>query len=121
MFRRVVMSLVLALSLVWVPLASSAATSRIRAAERDGQSVWSPTSRTINKGDRIVWSNPTSRNHTVTSWSSNWSKNSAIAPGESTGKKFRRRGVFKFRCTTPGHSAIQDGRCVGMCGKVTVR
>lgn len=121
MLRRVVVCSVLALSLVWVPLASTAATSRIRAAERDGQSVWSPTSRTISKGDRIVWRNPTSRDHTVTAWSSNWRKNTSIAPGESTRKRFRRRGVFKFRCTTPGHSAIQDGRCIGMCGKVTVR
>ena len=121
MLRRVVISLVMALSLVWVPLASTAATSRIQAAVRDGQSVWSPTSRTINRGDRIVWSNPTSRTHTVTSWSNNWSKNSSIAPGTTTAKRFRSRGVFKFRCTTPGHSAIQDGRCVGMCGKVTVR
>ena len=121
--RAVLVSLVVvAFSLSWWSMPSGADTARIRAAgsEQDGWR-WRPVERTIGKGDRIVWTNPTSRTHTVTAYGGNWTKNTSISPGERTGKKFRRRGTFRFRCVVEGHSALDGGRCVGMCGKVVVR
>ena len=110
----------LLLSVLAVP--SVGDTSRIRAAgsEADGWR-WRPVERIISRGDRIVWTNPTSRTHTVTAYGGNWSKNTAISPGERTSARFRRSGTFRFRCVTQGHSAISNGRCVGMCGRVVVR
>lgn len=110
----------LLLSLLAVPSAGD--TSRIRAAGSDEDGYrWRPNDRTISRGDRIVWSNPTSRTHTVTAYGRNWSKNTSISPGERTRKRFRKRGTFKFRCVTQGHSVLDNGRCRGMCGKVVVR
>ena len=121
--RAALLSLVVvAVSLSWLAVPSGADTVRFRAAgsEQDGWR-WRPDVRTIGKGDRAVWTNPTSKTHTVTSYGGNWSKNTAISSGERTGKKFRRRGTFRFRCVVEGHSALENGRCVGMCGKVVVR
>lgn len=112
----------LALSLSWMAAPSIADTSRIKAAGSDSSGWrWDPTSRTISLHDRIVWKNPTGKRHTVTAYGGNWSKDTRIDPGERTGKRFHAKGTYKFRCTTRGHSALNDGRCVGMCGKVVVR
>ena len=113
-------SVALVLSVLAVPSAGD--TSRIRAAgsEQDGWK-WRPVERVIGTGDRIVWKNPTSKTHTVTAYGGNWRKNTPISPGERTAKRFRRRGTFRFRCKTEGHSALNNGRCVGMCGRVVVR
>lgn len=67
-----------------------------------------------------MWKNPTSCSHTVTAYKGRWNKNTSLAPGESTRKRFRRAGRYKFRCLTPGHSVLQDGVCTGMCGRVRV-
>ncbi len=110
----------LLLSVLVVPSAGD--TSRIRAAGSEDEGWrWRPSDRRISRGDRVVWSNPTSRTHTVTAYGGNWNKNTSISSGERTGKRFRRRGTFRFRCVTEGHSALDNGRCVGMCGKVVVR
>ena len=114
--------LVVAVSLVWLIPHSGAATSRIKAAGSASSGFrWDPASKTVNKGDTVVWTNPTGKNHTVTAYGGNWSKNTQIAPGQQTSRRFTSRGTFKFRCLVRGHSAISDGRCVGMCGKVVVR
>ena len=113
---------ILGVSLVWLLPHSVAGTSRIKAAGSQSDGFrWNPDSRTIGKGDTIVWSNPTGKNHTVSAYGGNWSKNTQIGPGEKTSQKFQKRGTFKFRCLVRGHSTISDGRCVGMCGKVVVR
>jgi plastocyanin len=96
-------------------------TSRFRAVGCTEDPHWEPTKRAITKGDRIVWKNPTSCNHTVTAYSGRWSKNTTLRPGDSTRKRFRRTGLYKFRCMTVGHSAVEDGVCNGMCGRVRVR
>ena len=114
--------LVVAVSLVWLVPHSAADTARIRAAGSSSDGFrWDPSSRTVSKGDTVVWTNPTGKNHTVTAYGGNWSKNTKISPGEKTSRRFTSRGTFKFRCLVRGHSAISDGRCVGMCGKVVVR
>ena len=107
--------------LVLIPASSLADTKRFRAAGQPGSFRWEPTVRRIFKRDRIVWRNPTGVSHTVTAYRGRWSKNTTIGPGERTAKRFRRVGRYKFRCTIPGHSSLQDGRCSGMCGTVRVR
>jgi plastocyanin len=109
------------LMIVLVP-ASGADTSRFRASGDCRENPhWDPTVRRISKGDRIVWKNPTSCDHTVNAYGGGWSKSTVLSPGESTRKRFRSAGTFKFRCMTPGHSALDGGVCQGMCGKVRVR
>ena len=119
--RGWIASALVGLSLVWLVPQSAAETSRIRAAgsQQEGWR-WRPDVRHLSRGDRVVWTNPTGRTHTVTAYGGNWNKNSRIAPGERTRARFRRTGTYKFRCMTEGHSALNNGRCVGMCGKVRV-
>lgn len=81
---------------------------------------WEPVQRSISRGDRIVWTNPTGCDHTVTAYSGRWNKSTALSPGERTAKRFRRSGVYRFRCLTRGHSVLEDGVCRGMCGRVSV-
>jgi plastocyanin len=112
--------------LILTPVSSLADTKRFRAAGQPGSFRWEPTVRRIFKRDRIVWKNPTGTSHTVTAYRGRWSKNTLIRPGERTAKRFRRAGVYKFRCTinagTPAaHSTLQNGQCSGMCGRVRVR
>ncbi len=95
-------------------------TSRFRARGCTENPHWEPTKRRIMKGDRIVWKNPTSCDHTVTAYSGRWNKNTGLAPGDSTRKRFRRAGLYKFRCLTTGHSVLDNGVCTGMCGRVRV-
>ena len=124
MTKRISIALVavLSISLLWLTPGSMAARSRIKAAGSQSDGFrWDPASRSIGKGDRIVWTNPTGKNHTVTAYGGNWSKSTQISPGEKTRKRFRKRGTFRFRCLVSGHSTINDGRCVGMCGQVVVR
>lgn len=110
-----------ALLVVLVAPTSLGDTRRFRAAGCTESPRWEPLKRRISKGDRIVWKNPTNCDHTVTAYSGRWSKSTALAPGEKTAKKFRRRGLYKFRCLTRGHSVLEDGVCTGMCGRVRVR
>jgi plastocyanin len=112
--------------LILVPASSLADTRRFRAAGQPGSFRWDPTIRRIDRRDRIVWTNPTGTSHTVTAYGRRWNKNTLLSPGEKTAKRFRRAGVYKFRCTinagTPAaHSTLQNGQCSGMCGKVRVR
>jgi plastocyanin len=107
--------------LILIPAISLADTRRFRAAGQPGSFRWAPTIRRIAKRDRIVWKNPTGTSHTVTAYGGRWSKNTLLSPGERTARRFRRAGLYKFRCTIVGHSSLQDGRCSGMCGRVRVR
>ncbi|HJR44462.1 MAG TPA: hypothetical protein VJ927_02555 [Actinomycetota bacterium] len=101
--------------------ASLGDTSRIRASGSCTEDPhWEPSRRTIVRGDRIVWRNPTSCDHTVTAYGGGWSKSTGLPPGGSTAKRFRRTGTFKFRCLTRGHSVLENGVCNGMCGRVRV-
>lgn len=121
MIPRSLVVVAFVVGLVSVPMASSADTARFRAVEQDGQSLWKPASRTIAKGDRIVWVNPTDRTHTVTAYSGPWAKDSSVPSGDRTAKRFRKAGRYKFRCMVKGHSALSGGNCQGMCGTVVVR
>lgn len=95
-------------------------TRRFKAAGCTENPHWEPMKRRISKGDRIVWKNPASCDHTVTAYSGRWSKSTALPPGDKTAKRFRRTGIYKFRCLTRGHSVLENGVCTGMCGRVRV-
>jgi plastocyanin len=108
----------LALALLLTPTAAIGERFRIKATTND---TWDPDFRHIHKGDRIVWKNPADMGyqHDVKSYGGNWHKDRVVLdPGESTSKKFRHRGFFKFRCTI--HSSLNNGKCDGMCGAVHV-
>lgn len=117
MRSRIVVMALAVVSLVAFAGPSTADTFRIRAtSDRE----WSKPFKHINKGDRIVWKNPTSGTHTVTAYAGRWNKNATISPGEKTSFKFRRNGSYKYRCTQPGHSSLVNGECNGMCGEIHV-
>ncbi|HEX2196444.1 MAG TPA: plastocyanin/azurin family copper-binding protein [Actinomycetota bacterium] len=115
--RRLAVPVVAAGAVVALAAPSLGDTSRIKAVKRDGRFVWNKDFVTINKGDKVVWKNPTNVNHTVTFYDGA-SKNTTIGPDERTSKKFRKRGAFLYRCTL--HSTMNDGNCNGMCGHVHV-
>ena len=118
----IAMVLVLGASLMWVMPPSGAATARVKAAGSSSDGFrWDPSTRSINRGDTIVWTNPTGKNHTVSAYGGNWSKSDTIEPGERTNKRFRKRGTFRYRCLVRGHSTLDNGRCVGMCGRIVVQ
>lgn len=83
----------------------------------DGE--WRPDSRLIDVGDKIVWSNPTSKKHNVVAYRGPWDKNTMLDPGETTSKRFSEAAVYKYRCSL--HSTKAPGSpCRGMCGKIVV-
>ncbi|MDQ3954213.1 MAG: plastocyanin/azurin family copper-binding protein [Actinomycetota bacterium] len=80
---------------------------------------WRPDSRVIDVGDKIVWSNPTSKKHNVVAYRGPWDKNTMLEPGETTRKRFKEPAVYKYRCSL--HSTKAPGSpCRGMCGKIVV-
>ena len=116
---KVVLAVVLAVGTVLVvPGTSVGETSRIKAAGAPGSFHWKPKSRTIDKGERVVWKNPTAARHSVTAYGNGWSKDTTIDTGAKTGFKFRNSGTFLFRCKF--HSTLDKGECSGMCGSVHV-
>jgi plastocyanin len=78
---------------------------------------FSPKAVSVGKGTRVVWKSAC-KSHTVTAYSSNWSKNVTLSQGQTTARTFKVKGVFKYRCKF--HSTLSGGVCSGMCGKVTV-
>ena len=81
---------------------------------------WSPDFQHVVPGTRVVWVNPErlDRTHHLRAYGRGWTKDEVLSPGERTGKRFRREGVYKYRCSR--HSHLQDGQCHGMCGVVHV-
>ncbi len=118
--RRILVA-VLALVLVFVAAPAPADTFRVKArGDAPGNFRWRPAFQHINKGDRIVWKNPTSTSHTVTAYGDNWSKNTTIGSGDKASKRFRQKGTYRYRCTRVGHSSLSGGECEGMCGTIHV-
>lgn len=99
------------------PSSVSAARYRIRAIEGD---EWSPSFKHILPGGRIIviWKNPTNDLHDVKSYGRNWDFYRQLPAGESVSKRFRRKGVYKYRCRV--HSTMTDGQCEGMCGVIHI-
>lgn len=119
--RRIATTALAITALLAFPGTSAGDTFRVKAAGDSPTTFkWMPDFRHITKGNRVRWTNPTGATHRVIAYSNNWSKNTAIAPGERTAKVFRRAGKYLYRCTRPGHSTLTNGDCKGMCGEVHV-
>ena len=86
-------------------------------------SSWNPGTLRIPKGKRVVWKNPitsvSGNTHNVRSIGQNWNfPKTTLQPGESTRKRFKRSGTFRYRCTL--HSRRVAGKWTGMIGKIKV-
>lgn len=103
---KLIVAVVAAMLVVGVASVALAA-STIKATDNK---TWSPQTKTVSKGTKVVWKNNTGRLHNVVSTSSNWSKSSSLPSGGSTSHTFKKSGTYKYRCTL--HS--------GMTGKVVV-
>lgn len=99
-----------------VPSSSLGAGHRIKATNND---TFNPVIKRVERGTRVVWTNPSDDLHTVTAYGGNWSKDTTLPPDQRTAKRFGRRGTYKYVCTEHGHVA-NNGDCHGMCGKVRV-
>lgn len=115
--KRLAVSVAAAVAVIGFAAPSLGDTTRIRAVKKDGKWVWNKDFVTINKGDKVVWKNPTDVNHTVTFYEGA-TKNTTINPGERTSKKFTTKGPKYYRCTI--HSTLNGEDCNGMCGHVHV-
>lgn len=115
--KRLGVGVVAAVAVVGLAAPSLGDTTRIKAVKRDGKHVWNKDFVTIDKGDKVVWKNPSDVNHTVTFYEGA-TKDTTIAPGKRTSKKFTTRGPKYYRCKI--HSTLSDGECNGMCGHVHV-
>jgi len=115
--KRLAVTAGAAMAVVALAAPSLGDTTRIKAVKQDGKYVWNKDFVSINKGDKVVWKNPTSVNHTVTFYEGA-TKNTTIGEGERTSKKFKTKGPKYYRCTL--HSQLNDGECTGMCGHVHV-
>ena len=91
------------------------AASRVRAT---GNRSWSPRTKSVAQGTKVVWKNSSGESHNVVSYRGGWSKSSSLPNGSKTSYKFTNSGKYSYRCTI--HSRLDDGKCEGMCGKVKV-
>jgi plastocyanin len=112
--KRVALALSAVAMLILVPATSAQALVRVSAT---ASHTFEPRRVHVTRGTRVVWKS-LSGTHTVTAYSSNWSKNTTINTGQTTSFRFRRRGVFLYRCLI--HSTLVNGVCSGMCGRVRV-
>jgi plastocyanin len=114
--RLLALTMAAALLVAFAPQPASAAVV-IKGVSTTSGFRWKPHAVSVAKGTKVVWKAVTGT-HTVTAWKGPWSKNTTIAQGTSTSFTFKTTGVYKFRCLF--HSALVNGVCSGMCGKVTV-
>jgi plastocyanin len=111
-----VLLLAMIVSVVALPAPSLGGAVRVKAT---ADKTWNPAFKSVPKGTKVIWKNPTGTKHTVTSYSSNWSKDTTIKAGERTSKIFRSKGAFYYRCKI--HSSLDaEGTCAGMCGHIHV-
>jgi plastocyanin len=106
--------LVVVALLVLVPATSAQALVRVNATATH---TFQPRKIHVARGSRVVWKS-LSGTHTVTAYSSNWSKNTTINTGQTTSFRFRHKGVFLYRCLI--HSTLVNGVCSGMCARIRV-
>ncbi len=61
--------------------------------------VFSPSALTINKGDKVTWTNMDSVMHTVTSDSGSELDSELLSKGESYSHTFDSKGTFEYNCS----------------------
>jgi plastocyanin len=112
--KRFAMLAIAVVPLTLIPSVSHGETSRVKAT---GSRTWSPDYRHVLPGSKIVWRNPSSTTHTLTSYGAGWDKDVRLTPDTRTSKTFR-KGTYKYRCKI--HSTLSNGDCNGMCGVIHV-
>ncbi len=116
--RKLGVGLAAAIAVAGLAAPSLGDTTRIKAVKKNGDWVWSKDFVSINKGDKVVWRNPSDGAHNVTAYGGNWSKSTVLAPGDTTSKRFRKKGTYKYYCSF--HGSVENGQCSGMCGRIRV-
>jgi plastocyanin len=112
--KRAALALSAVAVLTLVPATSAQALVRVNATAAH---TFQPNRLHVARGARVVWKS-LSGTHTVTAYSSNWSKNTTINTGQTTSFRFRHKGVFLYRCLI--HSTLVNGVCSGMCARIRV-
>jgi plastocyanin len=117
--RSALVALIAAASIALGAGASSGAPVTIKA---NFLQRWDPPSKTVAKGTKVVWKNPTLEQHPIRAYGGNWSFKAGLGPNDSIARRFKQTGTFKFRCKIHGSTQRVDGKlvCTGMCGKVKV-
>lgn len=69
-------------------------------------SQFQPRNIHVDAGTTVTWTNDDSFDHTVTSASDNWSKDTNVAGGEQTTHTFEESGVYDVYCTIHGSSDL---------------
>ncbi len=122
--KRLAASL-LALPLAFVFSVASAhdATHRVAAAGGPLGPTWrwDPAQLEIVKGDKVVWTNPSSTTHHVVPYEGPWDKTLHVEAGKTVTMRFKKPGTYRYRCDIPTHSEMIGGQCVGQCGTITVK
>ena len=78
-------------------------------------SQFDPRNIHVDTGTTVTWTNDDNFEHTVTSASDNWDKDSSVAGGEETTFTFEESGVYDVYCSNHGGSDLS-----GMSMKVGV-
>jgi plastocyanin len=115
--RLVIAAAVAALALGQALPAQASVLVKAKGLACSSSNHFEPKSVSVGKGTTVVWKSACNK-HSVTAYGGNWSKDATIAKGQTTSKKFKSKGTFKYRCKF--HSSLVGGTCSGMCGKVTV-
>lgn len=82
---------------------------------------WDPAELSIAAGDKVMWMNPTSAPHRVVPYEGPWDTEMDLPAGEGKATfRFKKPGVYRYRCDIPTHSVLAGAECIGMCGTITV-
>ena len=77
-------------------LAPAAGATTVNASVTIRESGYSPATVTIRPGERVIWFNGGTRDHTVTSDSGNQLASGTITPGEELSIEFSRPGTYHY-------------------------
>ncbi|HVL65535.1 MAG TPA: plastocyanin/azurin family copper-binding protein [Actinomycetota bacterium] len=121
--RLATVTAVLALALL--PAASHGATTTVKAVDSSTGWAFSPKSKTVVKGTTVKWVGQSETIHQIGFYKKPAGVSMAgfsLSPGDSKKRTFKKKGVYKYRCTMPSHSTLSEDKktCVGMCGQIKV-
>ena len=117
---RLALTVAVAALVACFPVGSSFASGGVPV-KTTNTNKYNPKTVSIPVGTEVDWSNPSRKNHEVVAYKGAWSADIDLAKKTGTGSfTFLATGVYKYRCEIQGHSEIDHGKCVGMCGTVKV-
>jgi plastocyanin len=79
--------------------AASKSPVKVLAKEVNHKYVFGPTKVTIKVGQTVLWKNPTSAPHTVTSTTAGWTYDKKLNIGKSLQLTFKKAGTFHYKCS----------------------